>query len=303
MPTFLRRLRLSEMPENWTAFGGDSAKTLAAKTLHSVLLGTLRFGLLYLAVVVPLFVARKAAASAQWAVILIVILACIFLLRRGYVRLSSWIFLSTAWLMLAIFVLLSGGITSPALLSHIAVIVVSAWLVGRRAAIWIAALSLAFSLSLAILESIGVHLPRYFPVPPIVAWAIAAVLVSLSILPLASVSQVLADFARQAQRELEARRREEQVRAESDERFRATFFQAAVGISHIGLEGEWLIFNDRYCQMLGYTPAELREKTLMEITHPDHREEALSGRRRLLAGEISSHTMEKQYLRKDQSIF
>jgi hypothetical protein len=44
-------------------------------------------------------------------------------------------FLSTAWLMLAVFILFSGGISSPAMRSHIAVIVVSAWLVGRRAAI------------------------------------------------------------------------------------------------------------------------------------------------------------------------
>jgi PAS domain S-box-containing protein len=282
---------------------GDAARILAAKTLHSILRATLCFGVLYLAVVVPLFVARKAAASVFWAVIIAITLACMFLLRQGYVRMSSWIFLSTAWLMLAIFVLLSGGIASPALLSHIAVIVVSAWLLGPRVSIWIAALSLAFSLSLAILESMGVHSPRYFPAPPMVAWVIAAVLISLAILPLVSVGQALADSARQAQRELEARRREEEVRAESDERFQATFFQAAVGISHIGLDGEWLLLNDRYCQMLGYTVEELRQKTLMDITHPDDREEALSGRRRLLAGEISSHTMEKRYLRKDQSIF
>jgi PAS domain S-box-containing protein len=118
-----------------------------------------------------------------------------------------------------------------------------------------------------------------------------------------TVSLALADSARQAQRESEAGRREEQVRAESDERFRATFFQAAVGISHIGLDGEWLLFNERYCQMLGYTAAELCEKTLMDITHPDDREAALTGRRQLLAGEISSNTMEKRYLRKDRSIF
>jgi two-component system cell cycle sensor histidine kinase/response regulator CckA len=303
MPTLVRRFWLWERPEKLSAFAGDSSKILAARTLHSVLRATLCFGALFLALVVPLFVTKKAAASVFWAVIMFVTAACILLLRRGYVRLSSWIFLSTAWLMLTIFVLLSGGITSPALLSHIAVIVVSAWLVGRRAAIWIAAVSLAFVLSLAVLETVGAHLPQYFPAPPVVAWAIATVLVGLAILPLASVTQALADSASQAQRELQGRRLEERIREESDERFRATFYQAAVGISHIGLDGEWLLFNDRYCQMLDYTPSELRQKTLMEITHPDDREAALAGRGRLLAGEIPSHTMEKRYLRKDQSIF
>ena len=303
MPTFLRRLWRWEGPEKSSEFDGDPVKTLAAKALHSVLSATLCFGVLYLVLVVPFFVVKKPAASVYWAVIIAVSAACMLLLRRGYVRLSGWIFLSTAWLMLALFVLLSGGITSPALLSHIAVIVVSAWLVGRRAAIWIAVLSLAFALSLTMLESAGVHLPRYFPSPPVVAWAIAAVLISLAVLPLASVNRALADSARQAQRELVRRQREEQVRTESVERFRATFYQAAVGISHISLDGEWILVNDRYCQMLGYTEAELRQKTLMEITHPDDREDVLSGRRRLLAGEISSHTMDKRYLRKDGSIF
>jgi PAS domain S-box-containing protein len=139
--------------------------------------------------------------------------------------------------------------------------------------------------------------------PPIVAWVILAVLVGVAILPLASVSQALADSARQAQRELEARRHEEHVRAETVERFQATFFQAAVGISHVGLDGQWILINDRYCQMLGFTEAELRQKTFVDITHPDDLDAALAGRRRLLAGEIASHTMEKRYLRKDGSIF
>jgi PAS domain S-box-containing protein len=302
MSTFLQRLWLGDRPEKLSEFDGDPAKTLAAKALRSVLLGTLGWGVLYLAVAVPFFVTRKAAAIVEWAVIFAVVLACIFLLRRGYVKLSGWTFLSAAWLILARLVVLSGGIASPALMSHIAVIVVSAWLLGRRVAIWLAALSLAFTLSLAILEIIGVGLRRS-PVTPLGVWAIAATLVSFAILPLASVTKALADSASRAQRELEARRREEQVRAESEDRFRATFYQAAVGISHIGLDGEWLLFNDRYCQMLGYTPAELRQKTLMEITHPDDREAALVGRSWLVAGEICSHTMEKRYLRKDESIF
>jgi PAS domain S-box-containing protein len=55
--------------------------------------------------------------------------------------------------------------------------------------------------------------------------------------------------------------------------------------------------------MLGYAVAELRNKTTRDITHPDDHDAVLTGRRQLLAGEISSHTMEKRYLRKDQSIF
>ncbi len=85
----------------------------------------------------------------------------------------------------------------------------------------------------------------------------------------------------------------------SEERFRTTFFQMAVGIAQTSLQGEWLLLNDRFCEILGYTQAELRGKTFLDITHPDDREEVLDGRRRVLAGEILSHTMEKRYVHKN----
>ena len=287
------------LPAKFSESHSISAKALAAQALHSVLLGAVPFTVLYLGVVIPLFVVRKAAASAMWAVILVITIACMFLLRRGYIRLSGWVFLSAAWMVLSMFVALSGGIASPALLSHIAVIVVAAWLVGRRSAIWIAAISLLFDLGLAIIANVGVRLPTYFPAPPVVAWMISAALVSLAILPLVSVSQALTDSAEQAQRELEARRREERAREESEERFRATFFQAAVGITQTGIDGRWMLLNDRLCEMLGYSQAELHGKTFLDITHPDDREISLTALNQLLAGEIASWSREKRYIRKD----
>jgi len=98
------------------------------------------------------------------------------------------------------------------------------------------------------------------------------------------------------------RKRAEAV-TESDERFQAIFAQAAVGIAQIGLDGELLLVNNRFCQMLGYPLSELRTKTLQDITHPDYIAESVAGRRKLLAGEISSHTMEKCYIRKDGAVF
>ena len=52
----------------------------------------------------------------------------------------------------------------------------------------------------------------------------------------------------------------EAVLNESEERFQAIFAQAAVGIAQIGLDGAWLLVNSRFCQMLGYSEAELRRK-------------------------------------------
>ena len=74
------------------------------------------------------------------------------------------------------------------------------------------------------------------------------------------------------------RQRVEEALSESQERFQAIFSQAAVGIAQIGLDKEWLLVNNRFCQMLGYSEAELRRKTLNDITHPDDNEESLAGR-------------------------
>ncbi len=197
---------------------------------------------------------------------------------------------------------LSGGIRSPAALGHLAVIVVAVWLLGRREAIWIAVLTLAFGLGLAKLEYGGILLPAYFPIPPIEAWGFAVGLVCLTILPLSSVNRALTESAERARKDLEARLREETARAEADSRFRATFFQAAVGIAQTGLDGQWLLQNDRLCEILGYSLDELSHKTLLEITHPDDAHDLRRALRQLLAGEISSWSQEKRFIRKEGGI-
>ncbi|MGZ6971174.1 MAG: PAS domain S-box protein, partial [Thermoanaerobaculia bacterium] len=86
---------------------------------------------------------------------------------------------------------------------------------------------------------------------------------------------------------------------ESEERFRATFEQAAVGISHVSTEGRFLRVNQRLCAQLGYTREELLARTFQEITHPADLEADLENVRRMLAGEIPAYSMEKRYIRKD----
>jgi len=86
---------------------------------------------------------------------------------------------------------------------------------------------------------------------------------------------------------------------ESEERFRATFEQAAVGISHVGTDGRFLRVNQRLCEMLGYSREELLGRTFQQITHPADLEADVENVRRMLAGEIQAYSMEKRYLRKD----
>jgi PAS domain S-box-containing protein len=99
----------------------------------------------------------------------------------------------------------------------------------------------------------------------------------------------------------ERKRSEEDMRA-SEERFRATFEQSAVGMSHTAPDGTLLRINRRLCEMLGYTQEDLLGTKIQSRTHPDDLEKDLDQTRRLIAGEIETYSMEKRLLRKDDSV-
>ncbi len=102
-------------------------------------------------------------------------------------------------------------------------------------------------------------------------------------------------------RDLTERHRAERALQESEQRFRGIFSQVAVGIAEVGLDGHWLMVNQKVCDIVGYTRAELLQQTCRDITHPDDFEAQLQQMQRLLAGEIATFSMEKRYLCKDRS--
>lgn len=95
------------------------------------------------------------------------------------------------------------------------------------------------------------------------------------------------------------RKRSEEALQESEQRFRATFNQAAVGIAQVGIDGKWLLVNQKFCDIAGYTREELLQLSFQDITHPDDLDADLEYVRQMLAGEIQTYSMEKRYIRKD----
>lgn len=87
----------------------------------------------------------------------------------------------------------------------------------------------------------------------------------------------------------------------SEERFRGTFENAAIGMAHVGLDGRWLRVNRTLCEITGYSREELLAITFGDITHPDDLEKDWALAQRVLAGEVPNFTMEKRYIRKDGS--
>lgn len=91
-------------------------------------------------------------------------------------------------------------------------------------------------------------------------------------------------------------------RLQSELRFRATFEQAAVGIAHVALDGQWLRVNQPLCRMLGYPREELIKRSFQDITHPDDLDLDLQLTQQLIDGEVNCLNLEKRYLRRDGSV-
>ncbi|MGP0064588.1 MAG: PAS domain S-box protein [Isosphaeraceae bacterium] len=98
------------------------------------------------------------------------------------------------------------------------------------------------------------------------------------------------------------RKRAEEALRESEERFRGTFENAAVGIAHEDLAGRFLRFNKRFCEILGYSPDELVGKSLSEVTYSEDLADDLARFDALTRRESSSYTMEKRFIRKDGAL-
>jgi PAS domain S-box-containing protein len=90
--------------------------------------------------------------------------------------------------------------------------------------------------------------------------------------------------------------------ADSEARFRATFENAAVGITHVAPDGSFLRFNKALSRLLGWPADELITKSVQEITHPDDRAAELAQFKQLEDGRVDSYSMEKRDLRKDGTI-
>jgi len=92
------------------------------------------------------------------------------------------------------------------------------------------------------------------------------------------------------------------AQADAAKRFSATFEQAAVGIAHVSPDGRFLLVNDRFCAIAGRDRANLIEGGFQQITHPEDIEADLDNAAALIRGEISQYSMEKRYIRKDDSL-
>lgn len=98
------------------------------------------------------------------------------------------------------------------------------------------------------------------------------------------------------------RKQAEQAQHESEERFRATFEQAAVGIAHIDPDGRFRWVNTQLGAITGFAREELQSLAFVNLVVPEDRADIEEAFRAMLAGEREEFSSEKRLGRKDGGV-
>ena len=83
---------------------------------------------------------------------------------------------------------------------------------------------------------------------------------------------------------------------ESEEHFRNAFDYAAIGMALVSPEGYWLRVNRSFCEIVGFSEAELLASDFQTITHQDDLGKDLAEMYRMTVGEILTSQLEKRYV-------
>lgn len=97
------------------------------------------------------------------------------------------------------------------------------------------------------------------------------------------------------------RKQAEQALKDSEARFRTTFEQAAVGVAHVDFEGRFIRINQRFCDIVGYSKAEILALTFQEITHPEDLDVDWELAQQVKREQITHYSIEKRYIRQDKT--
>jgi PAS domain S-box-containing protein len=106
----------------------------------------------------------------------------------------------------------------------------------------------------------------------------------------------LRDANENLRQEIAERAKAEQALREAEERFRAIFEQAAVGIGLMTPGGRFLAINEKLCELMHHTAEELLELKFEDFTHPDDYKRCVEQVARVVAGDTSTVSVEMRYV-------
>lgn len=94
-----------------------------------------------------------------------------------------------------------------------------------------------------------------------------------------------------------------QNQTDADRLLRQFYTLPFIGMAITSAETKhWVQFNERLCEIFGYTRAELAEKSWADMTHPDDLGKDVAEFERVIKGESEAYAMQKRFIRKDGRI-
>lgn len=103
-------------------------------------------------------------------------------------------------------------------------------------------------------------------------------------------------------RDITERRQVEEMLRESEERFRAIFDRAAIGIALVDMQGRFAKTNPAMQRLLGFSEGELYGARFTDFTHPEDRDTDWGLFKELVENKREHYQREKRHIRKDGSL-
>jgi two-component system cell cycle sensor histidine kinase/response regulator CckA len=192
----------------------DEDKTRTASLLNTILLSTLAIEVL-VAIIIPFYSPLPVASFSVLVIVALPTLGALYAVRMGRVRLVSSLYVSAVWVLDTLLISVSGGVRGPAASNYILLTAMVGLLLGGRAALSCAGVSLLSGLAMVYADSHGL-----LPTPVIILanlvtdWAAFAANLSLA-------GGLLYLATRDIDRALERARRNERALTESNRELQA----------------------------------------------------------------------------------
>lgn len=245
----------------------------SARLLNSLLL-SLMVSLLCALIAVPFIYTQKLKSSLFIIFFFTILVTAKSFMHRGYVQTGKIIFLSGSWIISALFIVVSGGITTTNASYFVSVTILSGLLMGRKAAIIVAFLSIATGLAIAVFSVMNMLPVSFFPVPlpPFSGWinlTIALIMATTALyLTLQSLEDALA-IARQKIHEREVA--EEKLVQEKN--FSDAIINNMPGVFAMCAEdGSIIRWNKNIESVLGYSSEDLIRMDAVNTVNPEGRD-------------------------------
>ena len=110
------------------------------------------------------------------------------------------------------------------------------------------------------------------------------------------------EYSLNSLQDISERKLAEAALQESEEQFKSSFENSAIGMALVGLDGRFLNVNSCLCAIVGYSKEELLRRRFQDITHPDDVDLDLEQLKALLAGETDGYNIEKRYLHRNGGV-